>query len=299
MRRGEQRARATAAVRFVRVALWLSVTLGGAGCSWIFGPTVDLPKDLDEAVANPAIGSRALLRANQTELELAAWQPAVQGLIDALGERIDPRELGALRASVRRTYATQRLFDRAATGLADDWDPDAARAQFAFLDSRLGRRILQALATRRDAAALDRYRAWSASFAQSEFPAARIELVRRLDRALLTSQSAVLVNRAVLDGALASFSGALSGAESAAFGDLRARAAAEESALYPRAADEVLRWNLFVLDSLSDAELARYAEFAESPAGQWYVVASSRALRLAANGAAEDLFQALRPRNQL
>ena len=62
-------------------------------------------RDLDEAVANPAIGSRALLRANQTELEIAAWQPAVQGLIDALGERVDPRELGALRAAVRRAYA--------------------------------------------------------------------------------------------------------------------------------------------------------------------------------------------------
>ncbi len=299
MKRGEQRARARAALRLTSVAAWLLVALAGAGCSWLFGPKVDLPADLNEAVANPAIGSRALLRANQTELEIAAWQPAVQGLIDALGERVDPRELGALRAAVRRAYATQRLFDRAATGLADDWDPDAARAQFAFLDSRLGRQILRAQATRRDAAAVDRYRAWSARFAPADFPAERLELVRRLDRALLTSRSAVLVNRAVLDGALASFSGALSGAESAAFGDLRARAAAEESALYPRAADEVLRWNLYVLEPLSDAELARYAEFAESPAGQWYVVASARALRMAANGAAEDLFQALRPREQL
>jgi hypothetical protein len=299
MKRGDGRGQAGAALRFASVAIWLSVALAGAGCSWIFGPKVDLPENLDEAVANPAIGSRALLRANQTEFELAAWQPAVQGLIDALGQRIDPRDLGALRAAVRRTYAPQRLFDRAATGLADDWDPDAASAQFAFLDSRLGRRILRALATRRDAAEVDRYRAWSAKFAESDFPPERVELMRRLDRALLTSRGAVLVNRAVLDGALASFSGALSGAESAAFGDLRARAAAEESALYPRAADEVLRWNLFVLAPLSDAELARYADFAESPAGQWYVVASARALRMAANGAAEDLFQALRPREQL
>jgi hypothetical protein len=79
----------------------------------------------------------------------------------------------------------------------------------------------------------------------------------------------------------------------------RARAAAEESSLYPRAADEVLHWNLFALEPLSDADLARYVEFAESPAGQWYVVASARALRMAATGAAEDLFQALRPRSDL
>lgn len=299
MTRIEQRARARAALRCATVAAWLALALAGSGCSWIFGPKVDLPENLADAIANPAIGSRALLRANQTELELAAWQPAVQGLIDALGPRVDPRDVSVLRAAVRRTYAAQRLFDRAATGLADDWDLDAAGAQFAFLDSRLGRRILRAQATRRDAAAVDRYRAWSAKFSQSDFPAERVELMRRLDRALLTSRGAVLVNRAVLDGALGSFTSALSGAESAAFGDLRARAAAEESALYPRAADEVLRWNLFVLESLSDAELAQYAQFAESPAGQWYVVASARALRMAANGAAEDLFQALRPREQL
>jgi hypothetical protein len=69
--------------------------------------------------------------------------------------------------------------------------------------------------------------------------------------------------------------------------------------MYPVVADDLLRWQLFAFDSLSDAELVRYCEFSESPAGQWYVVASSRALRIAANGAGEELFQALRPRNDL
>ena len=281
------------------VALWLALALASGGCSWLFGPKVDLPANLDEAVANPAIGARALLRANGTELELAAWQPAVQGLIDALGARVDARELGPLRAAVRRAYGAQRLYDRAATGIADDWDADAARAQLEFMSSRLGRRILGAQASRRDPAVVERYRAFSASFDANAYPAARVELLRRLDRALLTSQGAVLVNHAVLDGALASFAGALPTPENTAFVELRTRAASQESALYPRAADEVLRWDLFAFGSLSDDELARYAEFAESPAGQWYVVASSRALRMAANGAAEDLFQALRPRSDL
>ena len=299
MRASEQSRRARAAG--ARVALWLALGLGltAGGCSWIYGPKVDLPQNLDEAVATPAIGARALLHANQTELEIATWQPAVQGLIDALGDRVDPRQLGPLRAAVRRAYGAQRLYDRAATGLADDWDSGAARAQLEFMDSRLGRRILRAKAMRRDDAELERYRAFCASFKASDFSPQRIELARRLDRALLTSQSAVLVNHAVLDGALASFAGALPGAESAAFNQLRARAAAEESSLYPQAADEVLRWDLFSLASLSDAELARYVEFSQSPAGQWYVVAAARALQMTASGAAEDLFQALRPRSEL
>src|SRR5262245_9278842 len=122
--------RPTAAGRCARVAVWLLVALGAAGCSWIFGPKADLPKAAKDAVASPAIGARAVVRAHQTAFELAAWQPAVQGLIDALGDRIDARQLGPLRAAVRRAYGAQRLYDRAATGLADDWDADAARAQF-------------------------------------------------------------------------------------------------------------------------------------------------------------------------
>jgi hypothetical protein len=191
------------------------------------------------------------------------------------------------------------LFDRVATSLADDWDPEAALAQFQFLDSNLGHKILRARAIRRDAKTAERFAEWSRSHSVESSPAARVELLRRLDAALLTSRGAVLVNRAVVDAALAALSGATAGTDAAAFRSLRERAAREESQLYPVAAEELLRWQLFALESLSDAELARWADFAESPAGQWYVVASARALRLAANGAGEELFQALRPRNEL
>ena len=285
-----------------RVATLLLAALATAGCSlWagLWGPKIELPKDPAEAAANPAIGARALLRANQTELEIASWQPAIQTLVDALGDSIDPARAQPLRAAVRRVYGAQRLFDRVATSLGDDWDADAALAQFQFLDSSIGRKVLRARATRRDPKTMERFQEFSRGFAESRFPRERVELVRRLDRALLVSKGAVLVNRALVDAALAALSGATSGTDAAAFQSLRQRAAREEPQLYAMAADELLRWDLFAFDSLSDAELARYADFAESPAGQWYVVASARALRLAANGAGEELFQALRPRNDL
>jgi len=288
-----QLARASARVAPALCAAWLS------GCSWLLGPTIELPKDIPEAAASPAIGSRALLRANQTELEIASWQPAVQSLIDALGEQLDATRADPLRAAVHRAYGAQRLFDRVATSLADDWDPDAALAQLEFLKTGVGQKVLRARATRRDPKTAARFKEWSRDFSESRFPAARIELLRRLDRALLGSKSAVLVNRALVDGALNALSGGTTGTEAAAFRSLRERAAREEPKLYPMAADELLRWSLFAYQSLSDDELASYLAFSESPAGQWYVVASARALRLAANGAGEDLYQALRPRNEL
>jgi hypothetical protein len=290
---------ATAAARVgACVVAVVCAALAVSGCR-LFGPTIELPKDLAEAAAKPEIGSRALLRANQTELELATWQPSVQSLVDALGDGIDPLRAQPLRAAVRRTYGAQRLFDRVATSLAEDWDPEAALAQLQFFASGTGQKVLRARAVRRDEKTAARFREFSSDFSESRFPAARVELFRRLDRATLTSKGAVLVNRAVVDGALAALSGTTSGTDQAGFRSLRERAAREEPQLYPLAADEMLRWNLFALQSLSDDELARYVAFSESPAGQWWVVSSARALRLAANGAGEELFQALRPRNEL
>ncbi|HXX47799.1 MAG TPA: hypothetical protein VEN47_06210 [Myxococcota bacterium] len=288
----------TAVARAARLSALVAGSLALAACSW-FGPTIELPKDKLEAAQNPAIGSRALLRANQAELEMTTWQPAIQSLIDAQGESLAPNVADPLRAAVRRAYGGQRLFDRAATSLADDWDSEAALTQLEFLDTRVGQKILRARALRRNPAMLDEFREFSRHFALENYAPVRVELLRRLDRALLVSKGGVLVNRAVMDGALAALSEALPGAEGARFRQMRAQAAREEPQLYPEAADQVLRWYLFAFNSLSDEELARYAQFAESPAGQWYVIAESRALRMAANGAGEDLFQGLRPRDTL
>ena len=284
--------------RTAAVAALLSFVGLALGCrAW--GPKLELPDDPEEAAQNSAVGSRALLRANQTELELAAWQPAVQSLVDALGDGIDPASAQTVRAAVRRAYGAQRLFDRVATSLSDDWDPEAARAHFAFLDSGVGHSLMRARLLRRDPKTAERFAEWSRGYSLSHFPRARVELLQRLDRALLTSRGAVLVNRALVDGALSALVDNTSGAEAAGFRSLRERAAREESQMYPVVADDLLRWQLFAYESLSDDDLTLYAEFAESPAGQWYVVASARAQRIAANGAGEELFQALRPRGGL
>lgn len=281
----------------MRVALGACAALVLA-CQW-WGPNLDLPTDPKEAAEKPEIGSRALLRANSAEVEISAWQPAVQSLVDAMGDSLDANRGQTVRAAVRRVYGAQRLFDRVATSLADDWDGEAALAQFAFLDSSVGHKVMRARLSRREPKTAERFGEFSRDYSPSRFPRARIELLQRLDRALLTSRGAVVVNRALVDGALAAMSENTSGAEAAGFRSLRERAAREEAQLYPVVADELLRWQLFAYDSLSDEELTRYIQFAESPGGQWWVVASARALRMAANGAGEDLYQALRPRNGL
>jgi len=287
--------------RFSRAArtasLGASVALALAGCTWLYGPAVELPKDTAEAVERPAIGARALLRANQIELEVASWGPALVTAVDSLGVEVGPAQAVELRAAIRRTYAPQRLFDRMATSVSASWDPTAAQALFDFYESWLGERILRAQAGRRDPKTLERFQKWSASFDPSAHSVTRVELLRRIDRALLSSQTAVWLNRAYLDAGLSSLA---EGVEPRAVPPLRAlrvRYAAEEPALYPVAADQVLRWNLYAFAWLSDADLERYASFAESPGAQWWVVNSARAYSVALTGAGEDLFQALRPRN--
>jgi hypothetical protein len=190
----------------------------------------------------------------------------------------------------------QRLYDRMATSVALGWDPEAARQIFAFYDSWLGDRVLRAHAGRRSPATLARFQRFSESFDRSRHSATRIALLERIDRALLTSQTAVWLNRAYLDAALAAMSEGVPASHAATVRDLRARYAAEEASLYPVGAEQVLRWNLFAFAWLSEGDLERYAQFAESPPAQWWVVTAARGYRAAASGAGEDLFQALRPR---
>jgi hypothetical protein len=268
-----------------------------AGCTWLYGPAVELPKDTALAVEKSGIGARALLRANQCELELASWGPALQVAIDSLGERVNPAQQAVLRAAVRRAYGAQRLIDRMATSVSSSWDPDAAREIFAFYQSWLGQRLLRAQASRRDARTLTRFLEWSEDFAEHEHSAARVDLLRRIDRALLSSKTAVWQNRAMLDAGLASLGLGVPPGAGDPIRALRAQVAAEESRLYPLAEEQVLRWNLYAFRWLSDADLLRYADFAESTSAQWWVVSSARGYRVALAGAGEDLFQALRPRN--
>ena len=90
-----------------------------------------------------------------------------------------------------------------ATSVASSWDPDAAREVFDFDGSWLGQRVLRAQASRRVARTLAKFQAWSADVDLDAYSPERIELLQRIDRALLTSQTAVWLNRAMLDAGLA------------------------------------------------------------------------------------------------
>jgi hypothetical protein len=184
-----------------------------------------------------------------------------------------------------------------ATSVASGWDPDAARGVFDFYGSWLGQRVLRAQASRRDADTLASFEEWSAELDLGDYSAERIELLQRIDRALLTSQTAVWLNRAMLDAGLASLAESVPSGTAEGIRALRAQYAREEPALYPVAAEQVLHWNLYAFKWLSDSDLARYATFAESPSAQWWVVTVARAYRVTLTGAGEELFQGLRPRS--
>jgi hypothetical protein len=282
--------------RTARMVMGVALALGLSGCTWLYGPAVPLPEDVEEAVEKPAIGARALLRMNNVDLELASWQPALQASLDSLRPPLAPAAGSALAAALRRAYGVQRLYDRMATSVALGWDPDAAREIFAFYDSWLGNRVLRAQAGRRSRSTLTRFERFNASFERSRHSPRRIALFERIDRALLTSQTAVWLNRAYLDSALAAVGEGVPAASVEPVRELRARYAAEEASLYPLGAEQVLRWNLFAFAWLTESDLERYAEFAESAPAQWWVVTTARGYRAAVSGAGEDLFQALRPR---
>jgi hypothetical protein len=269
------------------------VALALTGCTWLYGPTVELPEDTAEAVEKPGIGARALLRANQVELELASWGPALHR--NRLARCASIPRSRALRAAIRQptqpsvsSIAWGRPSRRAGTR--------RPRVPCSTSASWLGNACCARRPASRDARTLEKFQKWSEGFDANAYSVERIELMQRIDRALLTSQTAVWLNRAMLDAGLRRSARARRRTPRSRFA-LRAHYAGEEPALYPLSAEQVLRWNLYAFAWLSDSDLERYAAFAESPSAQWWVVASARAYRVTLTGAGEELFQALRPRN--
>ncbi len=242
-----------------RLCTCVVLTLGLTGCTWLYGPAVELPKDIPEAVAKPGLGARALLRAQQSEFELASWGTALHAAIESLGASVDPSQEVVLRAAIRRAYGPQRLFDRMSTAISSVWDAEAAREVFAFHESWLGQRILRAHSNRHDVRRLAKFQNWSEHLDLASVPSERVELLRRIDRALLTSQTAVWLNRAMLDSGLAAIVEGIPASTAEPFRELRVRYAGEEPALYPIAAEQVLRWNLYAFRWISDSDLERYA----------------------------------------
>lgn len=223
------------------------------------------------AHAGPA-SARDLLRRSGLEAQLTAVEGAVRvAILERLRGESDPRRLARVADAARRAFAGERLRTAVLRRLAG-LDRRSARAARAFLDSPAGRRV-----TRAEVAASEPERLAADEDAggagEPELPARRRALLERLERACAGGRTRLELDRrlsaAMLAGALAARPGL---APIVPPGDDSGRAPQHAGLLdaYREAA-----WldDARVYREVTDEDLARYVEFAESPAGARYQAA--------------------------
>jgi hypothetical protein len=227
------------------------------------------------ALAGPG-AARELLRRSGLEAQLTQVEGAVRVAIleHARGES-DARRVGRALDAARRAFASERLRATVARHLAT-LDRTSARAALAFLRSPAGRRATRAevAASEPEALAAEEDSRFGAG---PPLSAARSELIARLERASGGGQARLELDlrlaTAMLEGAL------LARPELAAAVPRLERTGSEVQAAQLEAYREAARReDARVYRELTDEELARYVEFAESPAGRRYQAAVRSAL---------------------
>jgi hypothetical protein len=225
-----------------------------AGCAWLIAWLALVLPGAGSASAAPAPDPavRELL-VEQHAPELVA---AITTLALGLAEAEAPA--GAAddwRARIARAFDADALFAGVLARASADWDARRAASISAFQATPVGARVLAA-ESRVLRALPAELEAFMAEQARSPAPPARLELLRRLDRA--TGTSALYVEAArMLRRGLRRASGAPQASE------------ADEAAARARLEAASLGTALFAFRELSMAELATYVGFCESADARW------------------------------
>lgn len=221
--------------------------------------------------------TRELLRRSGLEAQLTQVEGAVRvAMLERLRGETDPRRVARLMDAAARAFAGGRLRATVERRLAA-LDRRSARAALAFLRSPAGRRTTRAEVAAFEPDVLAAARADEMA-SEEALSAHRRALLARLERAFGAGETRLALDlrlsAAMLEGALAARPELAAVAPAADAGELEGRRA-ELLAGYREAAR---RDDARAYRGLSDADLGRYVEFAESAAGRHYQAAVDAAL---------------------
>lgn len=217
---------------------------------------------------------------DMTDTEYAALEDAAAKAYNA----------GAIRAAVAREFAT---------GLTAA-DINAA---LAWLDSPVGARITRLEEAASTTAAYTAMQAWARGLREGDIAPARLERVRRLDRAIRATEFGVNVAVNTQLAIVAAFMATRPAAEQAqAFEAMKAQLDQSRDQLFQATQQETLASLLYAYRDLADADLERYIAFSESPAGRKYMEVAmkgfDRALVDAARNAGRLIAEQLKQKKQ-
>jgi Uncharacterized protein conserved in bacteria (DUF2059) len=257
--------RAPFALHFVAACLWSAVALA--------------------APATPAAIDELLHKSGLWE-QLAAIGPQLQqGINDsAVQEKMpDDQSLAAMRRAFGVAYGPERLRAAMARALAKEITAEDTAAALAWLATDLGKRVTRLEEDASKAAVPDR-----AAEIAAALPAERRELYLRMARATHTGEVGATIMINVTYGLVRGARLASPGTPMQDPEQLLGAMQATRAKLVAMVEEQSLGTSAVAYGTLSDADLLRYIEFAESPVGRRYHAATSLALDRALTDAAVE-----------
>jgi hypothetical protein len=235
------------------------------------------------ALAAPAAGPaaspmREIFALSGLDAQLRSLPEVLDQSVGAQCAQLPEAHANAVRRAATREFATPALRDGVLRRLEAAYHARHASAALEWLRSPLGRRITQLEIAAGSAEGMRRMAAFAESARVSPPPAARVELVDRLDRAIDATRIATDLALASTEAAAVAANAALPAAQRRPEAELRRLVSQQEGALRAQSAALIRLSFLYTYQPLGDAELGAYLAFAQSESGRWYHAVTSRAV---------------------
>lgn len=237
------------------------------------------------APATPAAIDELLHKSGLWE-QLAAIGPQLQqGIDDSVvkGGMADDHGVAAMRRAFRVAYGPERLRPAMAKALAGEISAEDTAAALAWLATDLGKRVTRLEEDASKAAMPERLAEIAAAL-----PADRRELYLRMARATHTGEVGATIMINVTYGLARGARLASPGTPMQDPEQLLRSLHGSRAKLVTMVEEQSLGTSAIAYGTLSDADLLRYIEFAESPVGRRYHAATSLALDRALTDAAVE-----------
>jgi hypothetical protein len=218
-------------------------------------------------------------------LELSGMRPQLPGIARALATEYLPRP-GQLSerdaAAVVRVVAGHWAPERLYAALRDDFrrrvDARQVDAMAVWFRAPVGRKVTALEIAASGPEAAPKIAAFAAGLKTSRPPAARLELVQRLDWVTGTSHETTDIALAIAGSIARAAAAAASPERRARAGLVERRVEEMRGQVGATIAEDVMTQMLYVYAPLSDDELRQYVDFLASPAGRAYGRAAHGAL---------------------
>jgi hypothetical protein len=246
--------------------LWIAWPISLLTALWLCG-----------AAANAPDAAAELLRLSGVESQMLTVRPQILNGLESAEFGLGQEDLDRLQGVINQQFADAALREQSLGILRDRWDETHSRAALDWLNGELGRRITALEEYASTTEGVMEMQGFAAELQAAPPRPGRVELLDRLNRAFEGTRMAVDTTMAMALAVAVAANAAGPEEQQLDGSTLRERIEAGRGLMTQQMQQVLVVYYLFTYHDLQDEEIARYADFLESDAGDWYVDALSAA----------------------